>query len=84
MIVNFRTCEINRGIYKLIPHNNINKKKIFCFIYLIKTIFYTTCSFFHCGNREGGRADSGTLSDLLWDDTIAGPGTLRIPVPYEE
>ncbi|KAJ6886793.1 D-amino-acid transaminase [Populus alba x Populus x berolinensis] len=24
------------------------------------------------------------LSDLLWDDMVAGPATLRIPVPYEE
>uniref|UniRef100_A0A6N2NM35 Uncharacterized protein n=1 Tax=Salix viminalis TaxID=40686 RepID=A0A6N2NM35_SALVM len=24
------------------------------------------------------------LSDLLWDDMVAGPGTLRIPLPYEE
>ncbi|KAJ6724512.1 AMINO-ACID AMINOTRANSFERASE [Salix viminalis] len=24
------------------------------------------------------------LSDLLWDDMVAGPGNLRIPLPYEE
>lgn len=24
------------------------------------------------------------LSDLLWDDMVAGPETHRIPVPYQE
>jgi 4-amino-4-deoxychorismate lyase len=47
------------------------------------TTFLRTFSFFLVGTGKVGELTMA-LSDLLWDDMVAGPATLRIPVPYEE
>lgn len=46
-------------------------------------MFYWICIFVFLVTGKVGELTMA-LSDLLWDDMVAGPGTRRIDIPYKE
>lgn len=51
------------------------------FVYLFSTLLILFIQFIYVFTGRVGELTM-LLSDLLWDDMVAGPGTQRVHVPY--